>query len=144
MKKIAIIFSFFFLFSLFPQASFAAKMLPQAKSVRKSTEIKKSAGSFLATPRLRRDRKALLVYFGNLQNTQSVSYMLIYKTNGQDEGAGGSVNSAQGNSANRELLFGTCSKNVCRYNSNITEMKFEVTAKLKSGKTTIKRYKIRV
>ena len=122
----------------------AAKKLPQSKSSSK-TVVKKSQGAGISvTPKLRSDRQALNVYFGNLQNAKSVSYMLIYKTNGQEEGAGGSVNPSEGNTASRELLFGTCSKNVCRYHPNITNMSFEVTAQLTSGKKLIKRYKIKI
>lgn len=145
MKKILFITALIFLFSFYTDAVHAGKILPQSKLGKEATAIKKSVGTSISvTPRLRNDRKALLIYFGNLQNANSVSYMLIYKTNGQEEGAGGSVNPAQGNIANRELLFGTCSKNVCRYHTNITNIKLEVTAGLKSGKKIIKRYRIRV
>ena len=143
MKKILIIIAFIFLFSISIQDAHALKILPQAKAGTK-TVTQKSVGTGIAvTPKLRSDRQALIIYFGNLQNAESVSYMLIYQTNGQQEGAGGSVKPSEG-SASRELLFGTCSKNVCRYHPNITNMKLEVTAGLKSGKKLIKRYKIRI
>lgn len=143
MKKILLIIVSIFVFSIFIQEVSAAKVLPQSKSNTK-TVVKKSQGSGISVaPKLRRDRQALIVNFGNLQNAQSVSYMLVYKTNGQSEGAGGSVKPSEGN-ATRELLFGTCSKNVCRYHPNITNMSFEVTTKLTSGKKLIKRYKIKV
>lgn len=143
MKKILFIVSLIFIFCISIREVHAAKTLPQSKSNSKSV-IKKSQGSGISViPRLRRDRQALIVNFGNLQNAQNVSYMLIYKTNGQEEGAGGSVKPSEGN-ATRELLFGTCSKNVCRYHPNITSMSFEVTAQLTSGKKLIKRYKIKI
>ena len=135
MKKIAIILTFIFLFTLFPNITYGIK---------KTTTAKKSVATFSVSPKLRKDRKALVVYFNNLQTTKSVSYMLIYRTNGQEEGAGGSVNPSQGSSASRELLFGTCSKNVCRYHPNLSNMSFEVKAQLKSGKNLIKRYKIKI
>ena len=134
MKKIAIILTFIFLFTLFPNITYGIK---------KTTTAKKSAATFSVSPKLRKDRKALVVYFNNLQTTKSVSYMLIYKTNGQEEGAGGSVKPSERN-ATRELLFGTCSKNVCRYHPNLSNMSFEVKAQLKSGKNLIKRYKIKI
>ena len=143
MKKILFIVALIFLLSISSQETYAAKTLPQSKSNNK-TVVSKSQGSGInVTPKLRRDRQALVVYFSNLQNAQNVSYMLIYKTNGQEEGARGSVKPSEGN-ATRELLFGTCSKNVCRYHPNITNMSFEVTAKLTSGKNLIKRYKIKI
>ena len=144
MKKILFIVTLVFLFFISIQEAYAVKILPQSKSSSK-TAVKKSQGAGISVaPKLRRDRQALLVYFGNLQNAQSVSYMLVYKTNDQEEGAGGSVNPSQGNSTNRELLFGTCSKNVCRYHANISNMRLEVTAQLTSGKKLIKRYKIKI
>lgn len=144
MKKTLFIVALVFLFSISIKESYGAKILPQSKSTGK-TVVKKFQGSGISVaPKLRRDRQALIVNFGNLQNAQSVSYMLVYKTNGQEEGAGGSVNPSLGNTASRELLFGTCSKNVCRYHPSITNMRFEVTAQLTSGKKLIKRYKIRI
>ncbi len=129
--------------SFYAQPIEAAKVLPQVKSSKKTATTKRSFGSLVTvTPKLRRDRKALLIYFGGLQNANSVSYLLIYTTNGQEEGAGGSVDPSYGNTSSREILFGTCSKNVCRYHANITDMRLEATADLKSGKKLIKRYKI--
>lgn len=141
MKKILVIIVFIFLFSLINNYAYA-RTLPQAKTGR-VTSLKTLSTSIGVTPKIRHDRHALIIYFSNLQNTESVSYMLIYKTNGQDEGAGGSVKPSEG-SATRELLFGTCSKNVCRYHTNISNMTFETTARLKSGKKLIKRYKIKI
>ena len=135
MKKIFIILIFIFIFTLIPNITYAVK---------KTTTTKKSAAPFSVSQKLRKDKKALIVYFNNLQTTKSVSYMLIYKTNGQEEGAGGSVKPSQGSTTSRELLFGTCSKNVCRYHPNITNMSFEVTAQLISGKKLTKRYKIKI
>lgn len=139
MKKLLFVTALIFLF-YFIDAVHAGKILPQSKSSK--TTVSSGTG-ISVTPKIRSDRQALLIYFGNLQNANSVSYMLIYQTNGQQEGAGGSVTASEGNTTSRELLFGTCSKNVCRYHQNITNMKLEVTAELKSGKKLIKRYKIK-
>lgn len=115
-----------------------AKLLPQVKS-----GTKKASG-ISVSPRLRNDRKALVITFSNLQNANSISYNLIYQTNGQEEGAGGTVRPSGEQVATRELLFGTCSKNVCRYHANITNMRFEIISDLKSGKKSLKRYRIRI
>lgn len=122
-----------------------AKVLPQA--VGKSTfSPKKTVGvatSVSVSPRFRADRKALNVSFGGLTNANSVSYTLTYSQNGQQEGAGGNITPDKA-SATRELLFGTCSGNVCKYHSNIKNMKLEVVIKLKSGKVVKKKFKINV
>lgn len=143
MKNILLIVFSIFILSIFHENVYALKTLPQSKGVKKTMPMKTSNTSIAVSPKLRRDRQALNVYFSNLQNAQSVSYMLIYKTNGQEEGAGGSVKSSEG-SASRELLFGTCSKNVCRYHPNLSNMSLEVKSQLKSGKNLTKRYKIKI
>ena len=122
---------------------YAVKILPQAKAGGKQVTSGTSGGGITVSPRLRADRRALLISFGNLQNANSVSYQLIYNANGQQEGAGGTISSS-GNSASRELLFGTCSRDVCTYHKNITNMKFEVTYTASSGKKFLKRYRIKV
>ena len=132
-----------FLFLLYP-ANVSAKMLPQAKGATKQTTVKPAGNSVAISARLRRDRHALNIYFSNLQRASGASYTLTYQTQGRQEGAGGSIRQDEGNSASRELLFGTCSKNVCTYHANITNMKLEVTGQLKSGKTFTKRFKIKV
>ena len=135
---ISIFFFFVFSFDTF------AKTLPQAKTGQKISTVKPvTTTNISVSVKLRRDRKALTVYFGNLKNASNVSYVLTYKTNGRSEGAGGSVRPSDGNNTNRELLFGTCSKTVCTYHQNITEMKLEVTGQLKSGKTFLKRYRVK-
>lgn len=137
MRILTALLAVFLLLLLAPQA-LGKKVLPHKRGGQKA-----SAGVSVSA-KLRSDRRALVVSFANIQTAQSVSYTLLYKTNGQDEGAVGSVSPSEGNRATRELLFGTCSKNVCRYHPNITNAKFEVVAKLKSGKTQTRRYRIRI
>lgn len=146
MKKFIVPFVFFISILFFPQDLDAAKkVLPQTKNKTSSTISKKSKISGITvSPKLRWDRLALLVYFGNLQNANNVSYMLIYKTNGQEEAAGGAVTPNGKSNASQEILFGTCSKNVCRYHPGLSDMRLEVTADLKSGKKLFKRYRIRI
>lgn len=130
-------------FSVFITPSVEAKTLPQAKKAI-TTVTKKATGTTVGiSARLRRDRKAITVSFSNTQNANSISYILIYQTNGKEEGAGGSVKPTEGY-ATRELLFGTCSSGICRYHPSITNARLEITTELKSGKKTLRRYRIRV
>lgn len=140
----AFVFVLLALFSLFLfNENVEAKVLPQAKKSGKA--IVRSAGTTISvSPKLRADRRALIVNFSNLQNASSVSYFLTYKTGGQQEGAGGTLNLSGGFNQSAELLFGTCSKQVCRYHTNIKDAKLEVSYTSKSGKKYLKRYKIRV
>ena len=121
-----------------------AKMLPQASKATKSLSVGKATTAVYITPKLRRDRKALIVYFSGLQNATAVSYVLTYKTSVQDEGAMGSLNLDGKSTQSVELLFGTCSKNVCRYHTGIKDAKLEVTYTLKNNKKYVKRYRIKV
>lgn len=122
-----------------------AKVLPQAtKAVKQTIKKSSSGGGIGVTPRLRSDKKALTVYFSNLQNAKSVSYMLIYNTAFQQEGAGGTLTLGNSSNATQELLFGTCSKNVCRYHTGVNNARLEVTYTTKVGKKYLKKYKIKV
>lgn len=135
---------FLVLFSLFFFAKTAqAKVLPQAKGIQRSAPKNATGTGINVFPKLRGDRKALIVNFANLQNATSVSYLLTYRTNIQDEGAMGSL--PIGSSSNTtELLFGTCSKNVCRYHIGIKDAKLEISYTSKAGKKYLKRYRIKV
>lgn len=115
---------------------FATKSNSNAKAVKASTSISVS-------PKLRSDRKALTVYFSNLQAARQVTYTLMYQTNGKEEGVSGSISGSVGNTS-RELLFGTCSSGVCRYHTGITNMRLEILTELTSGKKTLKKYKIKL
>src|SRR3989344_773621 len=142
MNRLLLVLIIFFVILLLPE-TIQAKVLPQAvKSGQKATAVK-SAGIGVS-PRLRSDRRALIVYFSNLQNAKSVSYALTYRTNIQEEGAIGSLNLTGLNYTSQELLFGTCSKGVCKYHTGITNAKLEVSYTLKSGKKYLKRFKVRV
>jgi len=133
-----LIFSLFFL--VFPVE---AKVLPRF-SGGSSNSGRSVATGFYVSPKLRGDRQALYIYFGNLSRIKNVSYVLTYVGNGSDQGVMGSIDSSIGNATNRELLFGTCSTSVCTYHSNISNMKLEITIEQLSGKKTLKRYRIKV
>lgn len=120
-----------------------AKVLPQAKSGSKTSFKNLATSGIIVSPRLRGDKKALNIFFNNLQNASSGSYLLTYKTASQDEGAMGTLNSKTA-STSVELLFGTCSKNVCRYHTGIHDAKLEVSYTTQMGKKYIKKYKMKI
>lgn len=123
-----------------------AKILPQAAKGGKGAAAVKSVGTTIGVyPKLRADRRALLVNFSNLQNATSVSYSLVYtQGNGQQEGAGGALVLNGQTSDKVELLFGTCSANVCRYHTGISNARLEVSYTSKTGKKYLKKFRIRV
>ena len=123
-----------------------AKLLPRFQSSGGTSSgpvSTKSYSGVMVSPRFMPARNGLRVSFSGLNNATSVSYTLTYETNGKQEGVSGSVNPSEG-STSRDLQFGTCSSGTCVAHKNIKNMKLEVTCKLTSGKTTIKRYSIRV
>lgn len=103
-----------------------------------------STGRPTYSVKFRSDRKALNITFNNVNTANSVSYELTYLSGDLEKGVFGSILPKEGNSATRSLLFGTCSKTVCTYHSNISSMQLKITAKLKTGKTLIKKYKVKV
>lgn len=122
-----------------------AKLLPRFKgSVNTGTRQAVSYSGLIISPKIRSDRKALMVTFSNLQKVKNVTYTLMYQTNGEEQGVTGTLDSSSGSSATRDLLFGTCSPPHCTYHQNISNMKLEVTSLLPSGKQTLKRYRIKV
>ncbi|MCL5018995.1 MAG: hypothetical protein M1426_00755 [Patescibacteria group bacterium] len=141
-KGIAFLVAIFSLF-LFAQTA-QAKVLPQAKGAAKKVVTSSGGGNIGVYPKLRGDRRALLVSFTNLQNAKAVSYFLTYKTNVQEEGAMGGLNLTGSTGQTSELLFGTCSKNVCRYHTDIRDARLEVSYTLKNGRKYLKKYKIKV
>ncbi len=148
-KKRAFFISGIFIFVLFFSMPIEAKTLPQiTKSVSKNTVIRKKSspvsGGVGISPKLRKDRKALRVYFSNLNKAKSITYTLIYQTDGKDEGVSGTVDTSGGKNVTRELLFGTCSSGVCRYHPNIKNLRFEATIEFASGKLLTKKYRIKV
>jgi len=138
MKKMII--SVFVLLCIFSSHPAYAKVLPRFRG----SSARGGSSGVGTSARLRPDRLALIVSLNNLNKAKSVSYILSYQTNGKDEGVAGTIDSSAGDSTSRELLFGTCSTGVCTYHTNITNMKLEVTSSLVSGKTTLKRFRIRV
>lgn len=112
------------------------------KSLLKQTTTGGSGGSVIISPKLRSDRLALIVNFSNLLAAKSVSYSLTYNSQGVAQGVAGSIKPVT-NATSRELLFGTCSSGVCRYHTNLTNMRFVVTIKSKSGNQFTKSYRVK-
>lgn len=142
MKK----FILLFVFTLLLFHSFTLNQaLAKKKIVRQGASTVVSGGSRLVIkPRLRSDRRALIVNFSNLGVVSSFSYELIYTSSSIPQGVAGTITPRGEESTQRELLFGTCSRNVCRYHTGISGMKFVVTSTLKSGIKVRKTFRVRV
>lgn len=117
-----------------------AKVLPRFKSNKAVKSAPARSNGVTVSARLSPNRTSLDVFFNNLNNANSVSYTLSYQADGVEQGVIGTLDSSSGNSTTRNLLFGTCSKGVCRYHQNITNMKLEISSELKNGKTSLRRF----
>ena len=142
MRKIIFLFTFtlllFYSFTL-------NEVLAKKKIVRRQASGAVTTGERLVIkPKLRSDHRALIINFSNLGVVSSFSYTLEYTSTGIPQGVSGTVTPAGEQSTQRELLFGTCSKNVCRYHTGISGMKFIVTSTLKSGIKVRKTFRVRV
>jgi len=126
------------LFFVVPRIEAAKKFVPKRKPA-----VKISTGSIPAIVRYRADHLGILMSFSNFSGIESVSYSFTYNTNGMPQGAGGKITSANNPTAQRELLFGTCSSGVCRYHSNLSNARLVLTATMTNGRTITKGYKIK-
>lgn len=140
MKKLIFCLVFAVLFLATPSSSEAAK-----KRVYGSTSVvSTSSKSVAVSPRLRRDRGALLLNVSGLSGAKSLTYELTYTGSGQDQGVFGSIDPAtSGASTSRSLYFGTCSHNVCNPHTGVKNARLAVTIKTNAGKTITRRYRIK-
>ena len=144
-KKPFIIFLALFVLSVLAAPVLAKRVLPRAKPSAGRPASTVTGGKVGVSARFRGDRRAIIVNFSNLTSARSVNYTLSYATRGTTQGAGGSIDpSTTGATASRELLFGTCSHGVCRYDSGITNAKLVVTYTLANGKKYGKTFRIKV
>lgn len=143
MKKLTIfILGLVLLGAIFTSAVLAKRLLPQARP--------RSAGAaptrgISTSVKFRGDRLAIVVTFSNLTVASSVSYILSYNTRGTTQGASGTLNpETSPDPTVRELLFGTCSHGVCRYDYGITNARFVVTTVRRDGKKIVKSFRLKV
>ena len=145
MKRTTIAFTLILLSSFFlaPSQVLAAKARTTRGAGTAVASGTATGGRVLSSVRFKANRLGVILSLSGLNNASSVTYELTYTAAGIPQGARGTV-SGSGNTATRELLFGTCSKNVCRWHTNITDARLTVTAKLNSGATTRKSFRIKV
>lgn len=144
MKQILYSITAFFLFVLVSNTVIDARVLPRfgGDKMGLPTTSSSSNNQFVSA-KLRTDRKALIVNFINLQNAKSVEYLLTYSGSGADQGVPGTLDLSAGNSISRTIIFGTESKGVFTYHTNIKNMRSVVTVVTKAGKTVVKKYVVK-
>ncbi len=123
-----------------PESAFAAKKFIPKKTANKTAV---SSSSIPTIVKYRSDKLGILFSFTNFNNIDSVNYSFTYNSNGNPQGAGGTVRASNNPTAERELLFGTCSTSVCTYHSGLTNARLVLTAKMTNGNTVNKSYRIK-
>jgi hypothetical protein len=147
MRKLVIIVITMGLFASTSGVVFAKRTLPNItpKAAGSVSNTTSNASRLGIKAKFRGDRRAIVVTFTNLSIASSVNYTLTYDNfNKVTQAAGGSVAKGIAEPVSRELLFGTCSSGVCRYDSGISNAKLVVNYTLKNGKKIVKTFKIRV
>lgn len=119
---------------------YAAKS--RIKNTPVSTAKKAASGTSYSSARLSGATRSVVVTFTNLDTVSKISYLLNYVGSGNSQGVGGAI-VPSGTTDSRDFYFGTCSKRVCTPHYNIKNASLVVTATLKSGRTTTKRYILR-
>lgn len=69
----------------------------------------------------RGDGRELTLAISNIKNAEKVEYELVYLSNDISRGVVGSFDLKGETSMERKLLLGSCSKNVCKYDENVSE-----------------------
>lgn len=145
MDKLAktLLFLFLLILVITPSPTLAKKKL--GTGAKKATTVSKSTSKGITTRvSFRGDRRAVVATFSNLGIVSKVDYFLTYQSRGTTQGASGTLTSASEDPTSRELLFGTCSRGVCRYDSGIANAKLTVTTRLKNGAKVIKNFRLKV
>lgn len=118
----------------------SATVLAKKKLIRVSLTTKPGV---MIQPKLRDDHQALFLIFNDLTEAQKISYELTYTADKIGQGVTGTDEATSSANTQKELVFGTCSKDVCVYHKNITDMILQLKFSLKSGKILTQRYQIK-
>lgn len=125
--------------SLVPPA-IAAK--PRVRSA--TTKSTGAVATGYSKAKLSRNTNSVVLTFINLGSVSKATYTLSYTANGIEQGAMGSVTPSGSGTDTRDVYFGTCSHGVCTPHRGIQNAMLTVETNLKSGKTHVKRYRIKI
>jgi len=141
-KKLIFLVSVFLFLFLFPSPGYCLRTRTRKLKRPSSSRISRTSRGVHARVRFRPDRQGLLIDFSNFANLESVSYELVYNAGGLPQGIGGAV--AIGDTATKNLFFGTCSSGVCTPHRSITNARLSIRSILKDGTVILKPFRIKV
>ena len=81
-----------------------------------------------------KNKRSVTLYFNNLKDVKTITYQMTYDSNKGPQGVSGTIKPKTRN-ISRRILMGTCSKNVCTYHKNVTNVHISGNYTLKSGGT---------
>lgn len=138
--RIAVLFFLSLAFAFITPTVSAAK--PRVKSTGSKSITTATAG--YSTAKLSRGTNSVVVTFLNLKSVSKITYTLSYTANGIEQGVVGTLTPSGIATDSRDLYFGTCSHGVCTAHRGIQKATLVIETKLNSGRTNIKRYKIKI
>lgn len=139
--RIAVLFFLSLTFAFATHPIYAAK--PRIKSVAGTKSSVSSAVGY-SKAKLSRNTNSVVVTFQNLGSVSKITYTLSYTANGIEQGVVGSITPSGTATDSRDLYFGTCSHGVCTAHRGIQKAVLIIETKLTSGKTHVKRYRIKI
>lgn len=89
--------------------------------------------SAILTPRY--DKKAVILKITKIpKGTKTIEYEMTYDTDGVERGVMGTIAvKPEDETITREILLGTCSRNVCVYDKNVKEIKLGLRIETDKG-----------
>lgn len=88
----------------------------------------------------REDGREFKMRIEGVKDTKLVDYELIYFSNEISRGVTGSIDLGGGTMIEKDLLLGSCSKNVCKYDENVTEGSLSLRFQNSEGK--VRKYEL--
>lgn len=133
-------------FALSTHNASAKRLLPFLSAPTTTTTSTTTSTATRGVPisvRFRGDRLAIIASFSRVNSFSSVSYSLSYLSRGIPQGVMGTIYNTDPNQT-KEILFGTCSNGICRYDSGISNAQFTVTTTLTNGLKVRKSFRLKV
>jgi hypothetical protein len=88
----------------------------------------------------REDGREFKLRIEGIKDTELVDYELVYFANDISRGVTGTIELEGKTSAERDLLLGSCSKNVCKYDENVTEG--TLTLRFQNSEGQVRKYEL--
>lgn len=103
----------------------------------------KSTSSMAVSGQYIRLRNVVRAYFGGLKGVKTVSYTLMYQSDGVGQGVMGGFSPGKKTGISKDIYLGTCSGRICVPHRNIKNMQLEVTTSYSNGKSSSKTVKVK-